>query len=148
MNLSFKFEEYLEKLEDIRLLADMEDLALSINDSPENYRLEVLEMSKRQPKTYSQLINLITEISIRRKELDPMCFFPCVATDEYVETLPPDAKKCMQCHNKFQEGFEIVWKPCGQHTFCLKCWKMRTQGLEGMPQPYNAWCTCVGFKYI
>ena len=77
-----------------------------------------------------------------------MYFFPCVAMDKFVETLPSTAKECMQCHNLFSQGVEIVWKPCGQHAFCLKCWKMRVDGLKGFPQPYNAWCPCVGFKYF
>ncbi|KAK3933716.1 hypothetical protein QBC46DRAFT_229152, partial [Diplogelasinospora grovesii] len=95
----------------------------SLNDSPEEYRLKALKQLKTShPTIYSKVINIITGTSLNREISDPNYFFPCVATDQYVAQLPDTAQACMYCAKRFAEGSDMVWKPCGKHVFCLKCW--------------------------
>lgn len=116
-------------------------LALAINDSREEHRLRLLKRLKgKYPDDYSQVIKMISELQILRKKLDPKQIFPCVATDDYIATLPEDAQKCAYCAFCFREGYDIIEKLCGKHNFCRKCFEKRVK--DGR-NPLHGYCSCL-----
>jgi hypothetical protein len=143
INHEYDLNVYLIRLN--RMMDDLNLLAHSLNDSPEEYRKEALRQL-REPRRdiYDEVIRIITSISIHRDNWDAKYFFPCVATNEYIAQLPDTAKRCMNCNGDFEEGSEMVWKPCGKHVSCLKCWERLATGNERLPLPFNAICCCAG----
>ncbi|KAK3938282.1 hypothetical protein QBC46DRAFT_441143 [Diplogelasinospora grovesii] len=144
-NLKGDFPSYARRL---NLIEDRIFLALSLNDSPEEYRLKAFKQLEKYPTIYSEVIDIITTTSLNREISDPNYFFPCVATDRYVAQLLDTAQACMFYAKRFAEGSDMVWKLCGKHVFCLKCWKGLATGEigKGLPLPFNAVCKCSGFK--
>lgn len=150
--MNLKHEDFHEYIERLKMMGhNLDVLAQSLNDSPEEYRLRALKRLKSSNSIiYDEVIQIITGISLTRKELDPNYLFPCVATDQYVGMLPETAQTCKHCSKAFAEGVDMIWKPCEKHVFCLKCWRGLSNGTfgRGLPLPFNALCTCSGFQYV
>lgn len=113
-------------------------LALSLNDSRETHRLKLLgQLKASAPETYSKIVTMISELQLKRRELDPKQVFPCVATDEYLAGLPSHAQHCVRCNNRFTEGRDMIWILCGQHTCCRECYRSE---LEEGRRRFNGLC--------
>src|SRR6266699_4422711 len=98
-------------------------LALALNDSQEEHRLKLLrQLRSKAPAKYREVMRMISDLQLNREELDPNHIFPCVATDEYIAGLPTEARHCNYCSVDFGEGYDVIWKLCGGHNFCKKCY--------------------------
>jgi len=113
-------------------------IALALNDSAEWARLRAL--SQLDAQLYSRIIKTVSEIQMDKNRFDPKSLFPCVATTNFMETLPPSARKCNICRKHIQEGFDIVWKFCGNHTLHNKCFRESVDRLE---MPLIGVCDCI-----
>lgn len=142
--------EYMEELNRIASQCNQRDdwtmLALVLNDSPEKYRLLAFnQLREKSSERYAQIINIISDIHIRRETVDPQSLFPCIATKTYIDTLQSLARQCLKCKKAFQEGHNLIWKPCGQHAFCQSCWSILHKKMD---VPFHYWCHCIPNKYI
>ena len=111
-------------------------IALALNDSPQWARLRALKQLKDDVR--SRILHNIFKIQLDRDDLDPKSLFPCVATKEYMGSLPSSAQTCNICQDPMKEGFDFIWKPCGKHVLHPEC-----LGANIGQAPLSAVCSCV-----
>lgn len=97
-------------------------LALAFIDLAENVRLEALRLLGAALRL--ELFNYISEIQISKDKFNPKSLFPCVATKDFIGTLPFSARNCSICEDEFQDGYDVIWNGCGKHTFHFACYQI------------------------
>lgn len=110
-------------------------LALAFNDLAESIRLE--ELRSLSASARSELLEYISEIHMNKRKFDPDSLFPCVATKRFMDTLPLSARSCSICGDVLQDGFDVIWKGCGKHTFQIECFK------DSIGQNQRPLCDCL-----
>lgn len=86
---------------------------MAINDIQEEFRPKALERLEQLGSLYLRIVSIISQIQIDKRWYDPKGLFPCVATDEFLDTSPPPARKCNICNERLKEGYDII-KGCGE----------------------------------
>jgi hypothetical protein len=97
--------------------------AIAINDMHEEFRLKALQRLEQLGSLYLGIVSIISQIQMDKRRYDPKGLFPCIATDEFLDTLPSPAPKCNICNEQFKEGHDIIKKGCGEHGLHSECFK-------------------------
>jgi hypothetical protein len=115
-----------------------------LNDSPEDWRLTILQHLENDHKQeYETHINQLTELQTQRNDSLTDQHFQCVATNQYLKSLPKSAHECSKCYRSFQEGSDMIWRACENHAYCGKCWyEQASRSIRPMLKS----CTCLLYQ--
>ncbi|KAH8743958.1 hypothetical protein F5883DRAFT_591337, partial [Diaporthe sp. PMI_573] len=143
-NILFGAKSFNECVTTLNLVSGRDLIALSLNDTPEAYRIQAFKQLRMQrPHHYEELVAKISHLQqvVHEKHLDPTFLYPRVATKSFMATLPSEAHQCFDCKKALEEFSDIIWRPCRKHVQCTECWRMIV--VKAPTSPYNPWgCEC------
>jgi hypothetical protein len=112
-------------------------LALGIIYAHEEFRLRAL---KQLGSLSLRIVHVMSQIQIDKTRHDPKGLFPCIATNEFLDTLPLPLRKCNICNERFEQGYDFVKKGCGAHGMHRQC---LMESLMRGNQPLWGLCGCL-----